>query len=178
MKKLNFYKAKFEEYEYKKYFLGDITVCSKAYAKLYLLESFLQHNIENAFIKTFGNDWQLFQSIYQKDKVTMGFWVKLFSGKFHDSLYISGRVDIKQIFPGFKKYDLSLKKIFHDLDGIRKFRNNIFHFDYNMELLHKSLDFQESIKIIDKYIYGLSCDGLFGRNPYILATDHKEFETE
>jgi hypothetical protein len=94
------------------------------------------------------------QSIYQKDKVTMGFWVKLFSGKFHDSLYISGRVDIKQIFPGYKKYDLSLKKIFNNQEETIKLvlwkdiRNLLLA--YNEELLKNDLTNKSLLEKISK----------------------------
>ena len=171
METIEFYKEKYSNHTggYRFYFLSNIENCGKMYSKLFYLETFLKQNVNSIFCKKYGNDWKdldLFKKI-KKEKITFGFWVKLFDGQFHDPLYSSKQINIMEIFPNFivfdkiKKLDRGLSKIYNDLNEIRKFRNDIFYFDYKIENRYNN-NMQNHFlfinKLINEYIKGLSVD--------------------
>ena len=100
----------------------------------------------------------------RKDKLSLGFWVKLFGKKFHER-YINGTIDLKKIFPAIpltdninpEKKTRDIKEIHKDLMKICDFRNKIFHFEAE-HLLPKIQEYKE---LIQKYIKYLGCDKVF-----------------
>ena len=183
MEKIEYYKNK-DNIFYKYNLIKDDNKFGEAYQDLYFFEVYLRYNIDKEFKRVFGENWQeneMFkklqydQNLLQHFNITMeemdkfllaynkpkspslGFWTKLFSSQFHDTLYNNNKILIANIFPGLKKEDKKPKKIHKDLEKIRIFRNKVFHFE-----AEKYLDNIEEEK--DRIVYytkALACDDFF-----------------
>ena len=159
--------------EYKK----DIELGKSFYEKFHFIEIFLRNKIDYEFQKVFGNNWllngvsfankeqikiQRTVSILKEERkklehsnilsnLSFGFWVGLFHGFYHDTLWLRKHNILKNIFPYLMAHERSLKQIERELDVIRKLRNRVFHFE---PLVNSNT--QECIELIEKYVRGMN----------------------
>ena len=154
----------------------DIELGKQLYEKFHFLEVFLRNQIDYEFQKVFGNNWLLSgiqfarkeQSKIQRtidilteerkniehsnilSNLSLGFWVGLFHGFYHDTLWTRRHNLLKSIFSYLMAHERSLKQIEKELDIIRKLRNRVFHFE---PLINSNT--QECLALIEKYVRGI-----------------------
>ena len=158
--------------EYKK----DIELGKSFYEKFHFVEIFLRNKIDNEFQKVFGSEWLLSGIPFARKErskiqrtidilteerkniehsnilsnLSFGFWVGLFHGFYHDTMWTRKHNLLKSIFPHLMAHERSLKQIEKELDVIRKLRNRVFHFE---PLINSNT--QECLALIEKYVRGI-----------------------